>query len=169
MLTEINTPKDNRIVFAFPPDSGELAGQRYHLGLRFCDNPACRCGVIHVGLSPESSDLGADSDQAEPLPPSVEFGIDVHRRELDAQGSRQRGVKQQLGTAFVGALSTEDWTSLRRIFYAYKRKVTDETPDDEIEATFDADDIERASTMVSLQEVLPYAERKVVDIEGRRF
>ncbi|MBK1724612.1 SEC-C metal-binding domain-containing protein [Thiocystis violacea] len=169
MLTEIKTPAGSRFAVAFPPDSGELAGQSYHLGFSFCDNPVCRCGAIHVGLLPEPLDLGADADRAERLAPSFEFDIDVQKRELDAEGSRQAGVGPRIGAAFVDALSAEDWTLLTRIFHAHKRRVTEETPDDEIKANFDADGIERDFTLVRFHEVLPYAELQFIEIEGRHF
>ena len=58
---------------------------------------------------------------------------------------------------------------MTEIFYSHKRQVTDETPDEEIDAPFPADDIEQHAAMVSFHGILPYAEAKVLNIEDRRF
>jgi hypothetical protein len=69
----------------------------------------------------------------------------------------------------VRALSDRDWRLLAEIFYSYKRQITDETPDDKIDAPFPADDIEQRSAMVNFHGILPYAEVRILNIEDRRF
>ena len=169
MLTEIKTSNGSQFAFAFPsrPESvsklRELAGERYRLGFNFCDNPVCRCGVVSVRLFPDAPEY-AESDV-----PVFEVSVNVLAQKSDA-GNRRRSVSEQhLGDTFVGALSAQDWQLLHRIFDSHKRQLTNETPDEKIDAPFPADDIEQYSAMVRFHSILPYAEVTILDIENRRF
>jgi SEC-C motif len=169
MLTEIKTPGGSQYAFTFPSgsESRELAGKQYRLGFGFCDNPACRCGVVSVRLFPDEP--GTASEYTETRIPLFEMNVDVLKQKLDT-GLQKRSVSEKnIGATFVRALSGRDWRLLTEIFYYHKRRVTDETPDEKIDAPFPADDIEQHSAMVSFHGILPYAEAKIVDIEDRRF
>lgn len=169
MLTEIKTPSGSQYAFTFPSESdfGELAGKQYRLGLGICDDPACRCSVVSVGLLPDEP--GSVSKYTGTHTPLFEMRVDVLKQTLDA-GIKKRSVSEQhIGDTFVRALSGRDWQILAAIFYSRKRQITDETPDEEINAPFPADDIEQHSSMVRFHGILPYAEVQILDIEDRRF
>ncbi|NEX16566.1 MAG: hypothetical protein C1943_08060, partial [Halochromatium sp.] len=190
MLTEIHHSTNRQLLFSFPEGSGDLADQRYALGLTICDNPVCDCSSLYFTLSPWRSapdddpdadsdadpdadpdadlDSDSDSDSVEHSEQPVKFAIDINSRELDIQNSPQAEARS-IGTTFVETLSEEDWSLLTQAFYQYKRKATDETPDDDIKAEFPADEIERDSTMISFRSILPYAESKILDQDDQRF
>ena len=155
MLTEIKTPTGSHFTFTF------LSGEQYSLGFGFCDNPACRCGTMYVSLLTDREDLESR--------PSFEFSVDLLSNALDADNKKRPAAEQEIGEAFVRELSEENWQLLNQIFYSHKRKVTEETPDDKIDAHFPMDEIEKNSTMVRFHEILPYAEYLTLNIEDRQF
>ena len=167
MLTEIKTASGAQYAFTFPAGSGERAGEQYRLGLRFCDNPVCRCGIVTVRLLPDEP--GSVTEYTAAHTPSCEAILDLFKQKLDT-GNQPGSVSQQAaGAALVRALSEQDWQLLSRIFYAYKRQITDDTPDDRIEASFPVADIVQDSAMVSFHGILPYADYTTLQIDDRHF
>ena len=169
MLTEIKTPSGHQFAFTFPSgsESRELAGKQYRLGFGFCDNPVCRCGVVTVRLLPDEP--GSAAEYTETRDPLFEMRVDVLKQKLETGIQKRSGAEQDIGATFVRALSGRDWQLLTKIFYSYKRRVTDETPDEDIDAPFPADEIEQHSAMVSFHGILPYAEVKILNIQDWRF
>jgi hypothetical protein len=160
MLEKIKTAERSKIEFTFP--SGEHAGERYGVELGFCPNPVCRCGTVSIRAKPDQS-------TSEAFVPSFEFSVDVIKKELDTSRGNASKYNRNFGSAFVDHLKDEDWALLIALFYDYKRKITDEVSDEELDAQFPADEIEYSSAMIGFNEILPYAEDKTLHIGDRRF
>jgi hypothetical protein len=100
---------------------------------------------------------------------SVEFSVDVIERELDISRSNANRYNQNFGSAFVDHLRDEDWALLTALFHDYKRKRTDEVPDEELDTEFPAEEIEYSSAMIGFHEILPYAVGEILHNGDRRF
>lgn len=161
MLEEIKAPKGSKFEFTFP--SGEHAGEHYGVEFGFCPNPVCRCGAVSVRVLPDKP------ENPETFVPSFKFSVDVIEKELDTASEASSKYNQNFGSAFVHHLTEEDWVLLDDLFYSYKRQVTDEALDEELDAQFPADEIEYSGAMVGFHEILPYAENKILQIEDRSY
>jgi len=161
MLEQIKTQIGSKIEFTFP--SGEQTGEHYSAELRFCPNPVCRCGTISMHVLADKSENPETSMQ------SFEFGVDILEKELDTTGKGSSKYNRNFGKAFVHYLTDDDWMLLADALYSYKRHIIEETPDEELDTQFPADEIEHSGTMVGFNEILPYAEYNVIEIEDREY
>ncbi len=161
MLEQIETQIGSKFEFTF--SSGEHAGEHYSVELGFCPNPVCQCGIISMSV------LVDGTENSETTVPSLEFSVDVLKKDLDTYNEDASRYNRNFGKAFVHYLTDEDWLLLTDVLHSYKRQISDETPDEELDTQFPADEIERSGTMVGYNEILPYAEYKVLEIEDRDY
>ena len=140
MLKNIETQTGSKFEFTFP--SGEHAGEHYSVGLGFCPNPVCQCGVISM------STLADETGNPDTTVPSLEFSVDVLEKDLDTYNKAASRYNRNFGKAFVHYLTDEDWLLLTDALHSYKRQILDETPDEELDTQFPADEIELSGTMV---------------------
>jgi len=110
-----------------------------------------------------------DKSTSEAFVPSFKFSVDVIKKELDTSGGNASTYNRNFARAFVDHLKDEDWVLLAELFYSYKRQITDEAPDEELDTQFPTDEIEYSSAMVGFNEILPYAEHATLQIEDRSF
>lgn len=161
MLKKIKATKGSKFEFTFP--SGEHAGEHYGVEFGFCPNPVCRCGAVSVNV------LSDKPENSETFAPSFGFRVDVIKKELDTSVGATSKYNQNFGSVFVHHLTEEDWALLVNLFYSYKRQITDEVPDEELDAQFPAEEIEYSGAMVGFHEILPYAENKILEIEDASY
>lgn len=158
MLERIDSFGEQQIRYEFP--TGEHEGELYTARLSFCQNPICTCGTLDLAVVRDApTDTGASN-------PEFHFRVDIFDESLDSSGREASEYDQNFGRAFVSHLDEQDWTLLEELFYLYKRRVTEEVSDEELDTCFPASEIERNGTMVAFKEILPYAEYRAIESDG---
>lgn len=161
MLEQINSFGEQQIRCEFP--TGEHEGELYTARLSFCQNPICTCGTLDLAVVRDApTDTGASS-------PEFHFRVDIFDEALDSSGRETSEYDQNFGRAFVSHLGEQDWALLEELFYLYKRQVTDEASDEELDTYFSASEIDHDGAMVAFKEILPYAEYRAIELDGKRY
>lgn len=137
--------------------------QRYQIGLSYCENPCCSCGTVGLICLPED-DTSADkaSEQF--------FQVDVTSKKLlPPNEGEEANYSQALGQESVPCFTPEDWGLLSDYHGEFKRQITESTPDEAIDAYFPTESIEQDGAMVGIMEVLPHAEYRTIELDGKRY
>ncbi len=140
---------------------GAYAGERYLAQISFCPNPLCTCGSVELSLTRDPAPEGTGE--------VFGFEVNLADRSLYETQKKPDQYSRNRGQSFVEQLTGEDWQLLSDRYFAYKQKITDETPDDVLDTYFPAADIEASGAMLGFYEILPFAEERRVELDGRRF
>ena len=146
------------IAIEFP--DGPHTDERYNADLSFCPNPICRCGHAELRLF---RDLPGEKEESVP---EFRFDLDLMERALATAKKEGKKYDRNIGQAFVEQMGEEDWQLLWEHYFAFKRKRTKETPDEELETYFSVAEIEASGATVGFQEILPFTDDLLVEVDG---
>ncbi|OGR07390.1 MAG: hypothetical protein A2511_07860 [Deltaproteobacteria bacterium RIFOXYD12_FULL_50_9] len=136
----------------------------YDAILEVCDSPICSCGVVEMTLTPVSVD-GEPIRQA----PTRCLPIDVIGRRLgDMSRKKYAGQDRDFAKSFIKQMDDEDFQFLYIRYIAAKKYQTDKAAPHEIEAIFEFDKIEEKGLLTTYNDILPYADQLVVEINGAK-
>lgn len=152
-----------RLHIEFP--SGSRAGERYSVDLSFCPNPICTCANAELSLYRDISDELEESNA------EFHFEVDLLERNLSTptNDAMLSVYDRNIGQDFVEQVQVEDWLLLWAKHFKFKQKITRETPDKELLTHFPAAEIEASGLLISVTEILPFAEDIQVNLDGSQY
>ncbi len=153
------TPLQIRIEF---PD-GPRAGEYYDVTLSFCDNPICTCTRASLSLFRDYA-AGREASGEE-----FHFPVDVEEKALYGAPEDIASYDRNMAQSFVEQLTVDDWVLLQGLYQGYKRKITELTPDAELDTRFPVAEIEASSLLVGFNEILPFSDDLRLELDGRHL
>jgi hypothetical protein len=150
----------NRIT-ATLPDEG--IGQYYDCSITVCRNPLCQCNEIFVSLIPHIVEDGKQNDSrgARMLGVNIIERSFVEREYSSEELHFARKVNEWL--------QEDDYQLLWKMYYLCKLESTETADFDALVVDFPMEDIEQNSTMIGYRDVIPYARRIMLTIDGKRY
>lgn len=160
MQTNI-TSAENKISFLF--EQGKRKGENYIGTYEICPNPACNCGTITFNVA-----RGRENIISKPI--EVSFAIDVLRKKVYEEPT-EKADYFDIGFAkeFVNELKRDDWDKLHSVYLKFKEESTKTFPIELIDTNFPYEDIEKDGALVGFYQILPYAEKRFLEIELEKF
>lgn len=159
LLEQLDISAEMPMRFTLPSDGGE--GEQYSVGLSFCENPMCTCST--VGL------ICKRGYEADPDDSGRFFHVDVSEKKLLPPLDEIDNYDSDLGRAAVEHFDADDWSTLFEFHRHYKQQITESAPDESLDTYFPVDEIENGGYMVGMLDVLPHAEYRTIELDGRRF
>jgi len=158
------------MVFSFEKETKKIVAtiqngdiiEHYECSLSSCVNPVCTCGIVYLCLFP----LGHE-DQNNLISP-YKVNIDIINKKLDYK-DEDKIPKESLKFAniLISNMDGADFRFLWEGYFAYKNKMTEEATTDSIEAHFDYQEVEKDGLMSAYNDVLPYGDQLLVNINGK--
>ena len=143
---------------------GDLAGKRYELTVSICSNPVCECPIVSLRCTPVAGESQPRSSSAVV---SLEMDV-VENRIANLEELHHNPDAAAVASAVSSEMTESDWNRLRRLYFGTKRRYTETTALDQIDAQFPADLIARG-ILVGDHEILPYAAPVEVSSNGRSW
>lgn len=143
-------------------ERGPLAGQRFRVKYRICDNPVCQCE--HVTLDCYS-EVNAPSESGFSSPMRLE--MDLSRRAIaNMEELKADFAAFSLAKAVEWEISETQWAELRGFYLAVKQQQTEEADLNRVEVQFPPEVLKGDTSMVGYYEMFPYAPPIVVTLES---
>jgi hypothetical protein len=134
-------------------ERGPLAGHRYRVEFRVCQNPVCRCERIGFNCFRDAN----DSLQRESFAPSY-LEMDLEQRVVaNLEKLKADPAAFDLAEAVAAEITPEAWSEIRRLYIAVKMLQTERADLNQLEAEFPTEILAGGATMIGYYEVLPYA------------
>jgi len=130
---------------------GELfSDSEYSVNVHVCENPLCECGTGHIEIIKDNSaevvcNLPIDIDNEKVKP------VD-HIESIDKQFN-----EDFINELFSTGLTSEDWFSLRKIYYQTKFYIGELANPDELQYDFSYKDYVDDSLMFMYRDIFPYS------------
>ncbi len=136
--------------------------EKYECSLLSCDNPVCICDTVYLNLSPLR-----DENKKGQLLSSHSIDIDVIEKKLSYR-DKKKMPKDDLAFAefFLSQLDDSDYQFLYERYFVYKNNITEKANLDAIDAHFEYEEVEKEGIMYAYNEVLPYGDQMIVNIDG---
>ena len=145
-------------------ERGDLAGKRYELMASICSNPVCECGIVSLRCTPVAAESQPRSSFA-----AVSLEMDVvENRIANLEELNHNPDAAAVARAVSSEMTESDWNGLLRLYLGAKRRYTETTALDQIDAQFPADLIAQG-IMVGYHDILPYAAPVEVSVNGRSW
>jgi SEC-C motif len=145
-------------------EQGDLAGKRYELTVSVCSNPVCECAIVSLRCTPVAAESQPRSSSA-----AVSLEMDVvENRIANLEELNHNPDAAAVARAVSSEMTESHWSVLRRLYFEAKRRYTETTALDQIEAQF-PDDLVARGIMVGYHEILPYAAPVEVSWNGRSW
>lgn len=139
--------------------------EKYECIISACQNPVCTCNSVYLELIPM---LIKNEDDAPVYPHRI--SIDIEDRVLVQEGTfRTPKEDLEFANSFLPALNQSDYSFLNKVRFKFKNKVTEEASVDSIDASFDYYQVERDGLMSAYNDVLPYGNQLIVNMDGKQY
>jgi SEC-C motif-containing protein len=145
-------------------ERGDLAGKRYELTFSICSNPVCECAIVLLRCTPVD---GESQPRSSSVAVSLEMDV-VENRIANLEKLNRNSDAAAVARAVSSEMTESHWNRLRRLYFGAKRRYTETTPLDQIDAQFPAELIAQR-IMVCYHEILPYAAPVEVSSNGRSW
>ena len=143
-------------------ERGPLAGQRYRVEFRFCENPVCRCERIGFDCFRDAN----DSLQSEPSAP-IYLEMDLEQRAVaNLEKLKADPAAFDLAEAVAAEITPAVWSQIRGLYVAIKMRQTERADLNHLEAEFPPEILAGGDTMTGYYEVLPYARAVDFSLNG---
>lgn len=134
-------------------ERNELAGRRWRLEARICQNPVCQCENVGLHCFPDTT----TQSETEPLSPVLlEMGL-TEREITNLDQLKSSPAAVLLANAVADEIGEEDWKSLTDLYFAVKQDSTERADSKDIHAQFPPQVLAGDGSMVGYHEILPYA------------
>lgn len=136
----------------------------YDCSIYGCKNPVCMCETVSLDLIPAR---GSDENN-HPLPART-LEINIDKKSLGGK-NKKKAPKEDLKFAklFLSKMDENDFQLLYRKYFEFKNKITEESCPDSIDGYFEYDKIEHEGLMYAYNDVLPYGDQLIVDLNGMK-
>jgi hypothetical protein len=136
---------------------------QWYTELDICKNPTCSCNDVTIELY--------DSENKDSALPVHRISMDVFKQKAVKLKGKTPTTREdfRLATSFVKNLTDDDWRQLRKIFLAFKLKITNKTPINNLIVSFPEKRIEKDGMMIGYADILPYAEQIWFDHEDIHY
>jgi hypothetical protein len=135
-------------------EKGPLAGQYFRVQYRACINPTCQCE--HLGMQCVSA--ANSPSESRPSEPMI-LDLDLHRRVIaNRKELKADRTAFSLAQAIEEEITEAQWTELRGLYVAEKRRQTEQADLDQVEVQFPPEVLDGDGSMVGYYELFPYAQ-----------
>ena len=125
----------------------------YDASLKVCPNPVCMCNVVTISLASVSGD-----PQTERAAPVHEVPVDLERQKLADEGAvRKRGPARDFAKSVLKQMDEEDFDLLLSQYYGTKHRQTETARPEEIDVSFEYEQIDNEGLLTAYKDILPYA------------
>jgi len=142
---------------------GPFAGRSYHLAVKICPNPCCKCNGVELRCDPEGL-----AGTASPVK-TLCLKMDIGKRKIILPDQSDLNSARELGQALAREIAAVHWDLLAERYVAVKRRITDHDDLTAFAPEFPAETLANSDRMVSYHEILPYAGRLEVVSDGRSW
>jgi hypothetical protein len=143
-------------------ERGPLADHYFRVQYHVCVNPVCRCE--HIGMRCFS---GANSPSGfQPSAPIV-LDLDLRRRVIaNLKELKPDRTAFSLAKAIEDEISDGQWAEIRELYFAEKRRQTENADLDQVEVRFPPEVLQGDGSMVGYYELFPYARQIVATLDA---
>ncbi len=141
-----------------------INSDRYECELSVCPSPACGCQIIYIDLR------SIETERTDTTPPSRHVEIDLSGRSISEQAKINLSIEDfRFTKLFLNLLTEDDFDLLVKQHSVIKNTLTEKADPDSIDAHFNYNKIERDGLMYVYNDVMPYADRLSVTLEGNSY
>ena len=147
--------------FELEIDENEL----YECNLYICSKPQCKCTEIQVSAKPLSQSAIKDWNGMK-----IGFMLDVDEKKLSKSTiEKSSGPAKAFGRNVCNELSSKQWKMIRNLFYSVKYSGTKKIDPKKEIIDFSYEEVENKSMMVCRNEVLPWTEPQIIQLENKKY